>query len=92
MLKCLINELPLNGMFSSWCEENISWPIQMIGNIFTAEEWIMCGFPNKLSDQDTYRQLMTMEDKEIRFWEKHPEGWKIPFLDECEMNLGVNLF
>ena len=28
---------------------------------------------------------MTMEDKEISFWEKHPER-KIPFLDECEMN------
>lgn len=53
---------------------------------FTAEECELCsGFPNKLSDQDTYEQLMTMEDKEIRFWAKHPE-WKIPFLDECEMN------
>ena len=53
---------------------------------FTSEECELCsGFPNKLSDQDTYEQLMTMEDKEIRFWEKHPE-WKIPFLDECEMN------
>jgi hypothetical protein len=53
---------------------------------FTSEECELCsGFPNKLSDQDTYEQLMTMEDKEIRFWEKHPE-WKIPFLDECDMN------
>ena len=55
---------------------------------FTSEECELCsGFPNKISDQDTYEQLMTMEDKEIRFWEKHPE-WKIPFLDECEMNWG----
>ena len=53
---------------------------------FTSEECELCsGFPNKISDQDTYEQLMTMEDKEIRFWLKHPE-WKIPFLDECEMN------
>jgi hypothetical protein len=53
---------------------------------FTNEECKLCsGHPNKVSDQDTYEQLMTMEDKEIKFWNKHPE-WKIPFLDECEMN------
>jgi hypothetical protein len=53
---------------------------------FTTEECKLCsGYPNKITDQDTYEQLMTMEDKEIRFWSKHPE-WKIPFLDECEMN------
>lgn len=43
------------------------------------------GHPNKPSDQDTYEQLMTMEDKEIKFWLNHPE-WKIPFLEECGMN------
>ena len=53
---------------------------------FTEEECELCsGFPNKESDQDTYEQLMTMEDKEIRFWLSHPE-WKIPFLEECGMN------
>jgi len=26
------------------------------------------GFPNKIEDQDSYEQLMTMEDKEIKFW------------------------
>jgi hypothetical protein len=53
---------------------------------FTAEECELCsGFPNKESDQDTYEQLMTMEDKEIAFWLKHPE-WKVPFLEECGMN------
>lgn len=53
---------------------------------FTAEECELCsGFPNKKSDQDTYEDLMKMEDKEIRFWERHPE-WKIPYLDECNMN------
>ena len=53
---------------------------------FTAEECELCsGFPNKESDQDTYEQLMTMEDKEIKFWLKHPE-WTIPFLKECGMD------
>ena len=53
---------------------------------FTEEDCELCsGFPNKESDQDTYEQLMTMEDKEIKFWLKHPE-WKIPFLEECGMN------
>lgn len=53
---------------------------------FTEEECELCsGYPNKPGDQDTYEQLMTMEDKEIRFWMKHPD-WKIPFLKECEMD------
>jgi len=53
---------------------------------FTQEESELCsGEPNKASDQDTYEQLMTMEDKEIRFWRAHPE-FEIPFLKECGMN------
>ena len=53
---------------------------------FTYEECELCsGFPNKESDQDTYEQLMTMDDKEIRFWKNHPQ-WKIPFLKECNMD------
>ena len=53
---------------------------------FTDEETKLCsGQPNKDSDQDTYEQLMTMEDKEIVFWMKHPE-WKIPYLEECGMD------
>ena len=53
---------------------------------FTAEECELCsGYPNKPSDQDTYEQLMTMEDKEIRFWKAHPE-WEIPYLKECGMD------
>lgn len=53
---------------------------------FTQEECeLCCGYPNKESDQDTYEQLMTMEDKEIRFWASHPE-WEIPYLKECGMN------
>ena len=53
---------------------------------FTDEECELCsGFPRNIGDQDTYEQLMTMEDKEIRFWEKHPE-WEIPYLKECDMS------
>lgn len=53
---------------------------------FTSEECELCsGFPNKVNDQDTYEELMKMDDKEIRFWKKHPE-WEIPYLDICEMN------
>lgn len=53
---------------------------------FTDEQSILVsGQPNKDGDQDTYEQLMTMEDKEIRFWMAHPE-WEIPFLKECDMD------
>lgn len=53
---------------------------------FTAEESVLTsGEPNEVGDQDTYEQLMTMEDKEIKFWKAHPE-FKIPFLEECGMN------
>lgn len=53
---------------------------------FTKEQCELCsGFPNKEGDQDTYVQLMTMEDKEIKFWKRHPE-WKIPYLEEIGMN------
>ena len=53
---------------------------------FTYEQCeLCCGFPNKEGDQDTYEQLMTMEDKEIVFWMSHPE-WEIPFLKECGMD------
>lgn len=53
---------------------------------FTDEEAQLCsGQPNKEGDQDTYEQLMTMEDKEIKFWMAHPE-WEIPYLKECNMD------
>lgn len=52
---------------------------------FTHEETkLVSGQPYKESDQDTYEQLMTMEDKEIRFWlsvNKEPVYWR-----ECGMN------
>ncbi len=51
---------------------------------FTEEQCVLtCGQPNKPSDQDTYEQLMTMEDKEIRFWLKN--DLIPPFVEECGM-------
>lgn len=36
---------------------------------FTENECTLCsGQPNKVSDQDTYEQLMVLEDKEIKYW------------------------
>lgn len=51
---------------------------------FTEDECILVsGQPNKVSDQDTYEQLMTMDDKEIRFWMKY--DLVPPFIEECKM-------
>ena len=51
---------------------------------FTEEECQMSsGQPYKTSDQDTYEQLMTMEDKEIKFWMEY--GLVPPFIEECGM-------
>ena len=53
-------------------------------NYFTEEQCAMSsGEPNKPGDQDTYEQLMTMEDKEIKFWMKY--DLTPPFLEECAM-------
>ena len=51
---------------------------------FTEEESQLCsGEPNNITDQDTYEQLMTMEDKEIKFWAKY--DLVPPFIEECGM-------
>lgn len=51
---------------------------------FTEEQCqLVSGEPNKPSDQDTYEQLMTMEDKEIKFWTKY--NLVPPFFEECGM-------
>ena len=51
---------------------------------FTAEQCeLVSGEPNKPGDQDTYEQLMTMEDKEIKFWTKY--NLIPPFYEECGM-------
>ena len=53
---------------------------------------LVSGMPDKPSDQDTYEELMTMEDKEIKFWDKvnkipnniEPEEWEEIRLDYIE--------
>lgn len=51
---------------------------------FTKEQCeLVSGEPNKIGDQDTYEQLMTMEDKEIKFWTKY--NLVPPFIEECGM-------
>jgi hypothetical protein len=51
---------------------------------FTEEECeLVSGEPNKATDQDTYEQLMTMEDKEIKFWKTY--NLVPPFVEECGM-------
>ena len=49
---------------------------------FTEEQSkLVCGYPNKEGDQDTYEQLMTPEKKEIEYWLKINET--PPFVKEC---------
>lgn len=49
---------------------------------FTEEEAkLVCGYPNKPTDQDTYEALMTPEKKEIAFWTR--VGETPPFVKEC---------
>ena len=51
---------------------------------FTKEQCeLVSGEPNNPGDQDTYEALMTMEDKEIKFWTKY--DMVPPFLEECGM-------
>lgn len=52
---------------------------------FTDEEaQLVMGQPFQESDQDTYAQLMTMEDKEIAFWMKNDR--KPLYAEECGMD------
>ena len=44
---------------------------------------LVSGEPNKPSDQDTFEQLMTMEDKEFKFWTTY--NLVPPFFEECGM-------
>jgi hypothetical protein len=51
---------------------------------FTEEQCeLVSGEPNKPGDQDTYEQLMTMEDKEFKFWTTY--NLVPPFFEECVM-------
>lgn len=52
---------------------------------FTEEESkLVLGEPYNITDQDTYEQLMTMEDKEVSFWISVNK--KPPYIEECGMN------
>lgn len=46
-----------------------------------SESKLVSGYPNKEGDQDTYDALMTLEKKEMEFWDKI--GEKPPFVEEC---------
>ena len=51
---------------------------------FTEEQCeLVSGEPNRPGDQDTYEQLMTMEDKEFKFWTTY--NLVPPFFEECGM-------
>ena len=77
---------PLLVCFSKDIRETILVTNPKDRKFFTVEESkLVSGQPNKEGDQDTFEQLMTMEDKEIKFWMSHPE-WEIPFLKECDMD------
>jgi DNA polymerase elongation subunit (family B) len=53
-------------------------------NYFTEEQCkLTSGFPNKEIDQDTLEALLTMEDKEIKFWTEN--NIIPPFLNELGM-------
>lgn len=49
-----------------------------------SESALTSGFPYKEEDQDSYEALMSMEDKEIRFWISANEI--PPFIEECDMD------
>ena len=77
---------PLLVCFSREIRDRILITTPMERPYFTKEEtMLVCGEPNKPGDQDTYEDLMTMEDKEIKFWMSHPE-YEIPYLHECGMD------
>ena len=77
---------PLLVCFSKEIRDKILITVPSERPYFTREQAVLSsGEPNNPGDQDTYEQLMTMEDKEIKFWMKYPE-FKIPYLKECGMD------
>lgn len=57
---------------------------QKIQYFDASQTQMSCGEPFKPSDQDTYEELMTMDDKEIAFWIRH--NLTPPFVDVIGMN------
>ena len=77
---------PLLVCFSKSIRDKILITVPSERPYFTAEEaTLTSGEPNNPGDQDTYEQLMTMEDKEIKFWMKYPE-FDVPYIKECGMD------
>ena len=75
---------PLLVCFDKSIRDNILVTNPEERNYFTKEQCeLSSGEPNKPSDQDTYEQLMTMEDKEIKFWMSY--DLNPPFIKECNM-------
>ena len=75
---------PLLVCFKPSIRDNILIENPKDRRYFTSEDCELCsGYPNKAINQDTYEQLMTMEDKEIKFWVKY--DLIPPFLKECGM-------
>lgn len=48
------------------------------------ESRLVGGQPYNVTDQDTYEQLMTIEDKEIKFWVSN--NMEPPYVKECGIN------
>lgn len=75
---------PLLVGFSKEIRNNILISDPKDRKYFTEEQCVLIsGEPNKITDQDTYEQLMTMEDKEIKFWTTY--NLTPPFFEECGM-------
>ena len=75
---------PLLVCFSKEIRSNILISNPKDKPYFTEEQcMLVSGEPNKPSDQDTYEQLMTMEDKEFKFWTTY--NLVPPFFEECGM-------
>ena len=76
---------PLLVCFSSDIRDNILISDPKDTKYFTENESkLVSGIPYKIEDQDTYEQLMTMENKEIKFWVNNNKT--PPFLEETGMN------
>lgn len=73
---------PLLVCFSKTIRDEILIKTPDDRKYFTEEESkLVSNEPYSATDQDTYEQLMTIEDKEIKFWIKI--GKEPPFVKEC---------
>lgn len=76
--------MPLLVCFSKEIRDNILVTDPNNRSYFTKEQCqLVSGEPNNPGDQDSYEQLMTIEDKEFEFWTKN--NLTPPFVEECGM-------